>query len=250
MRTALFWVITQRVVIIFTDVSDNLSVPYSGFKNLDPWRPQFSSNFTEACRMYWWSNYSKYFGNAFSLSANTYTYERTSNGNKKSEIRVRMPDEFLSAVLRIATPTLIPRCGVALQYLQPTPSVALIWWALALLLCTEVGCYFLAVNRRLNYYIFLFPILQEHTQPVLRLLVKTFVHFWAILADVFRCFRQPPTNYATITIGHVPCNLLLLNRGVHKFTNNLGAIPERHKGDMKQIPDWGYTYIRRRLKKV
>jgi hypothetical protein len=68
------------------------------------------------------SVYSKYFGNAFSLSAHACTY-----GDKKSEIRVRMTDEFLSAILRIAIPTLILRCGDARQLSQPTPSVALIW---------------------------------------------------------------------------------------------------------------------------
>jgi hypothetical protein len=72
------------------------------------------------------SVYSKYFGNAFSLSAHTYTYEHASNGDKKSEISVRMTDEFLSAVLRVAIPALTPRCGDARQFWQPTPSVALI----------------------------------------------------------------------------------------------------------------------------
>ena len=70
-------------------------------------------------------------------------------------------------------------------------------------------------------------------QPLLRLLVRTFVHFWAILTGVLCGLFQPPTNYATITTGHVSCNLLLLSRGLRKFTSNLGAIPERHKGDIK-----------------
>jgi len=58
------------------------------------------------------SVYSKYFGNASSLSAHTYMYEHASNGDKKSEIRVRMTDEFLSAVLRIAIPTLTRGVGM------------------------------------------------------------------------------------------------------------------------------------------
>jgi len=81
---------------------------------------------------------------------------------------------------------------------------------LALLLYTEVECYFLAVNRRLNYYIFLFPIHQEHMQPVLRLLGRTFVHFWAILTDVLRGFSHIQITRRSLpnTFLAIYCSLL------------------------------------------